>query len=180
MAWEVPLVLKDTVSIVAIGDTGLEPMALRTMLEAFNFRVDIHWVGSRKEAVEILRGSIPTFFPYIILSCHGDPTNGGCILVPDEPPLTIADLASIVHLPERVVLNLGCATGTEAFAAAFFKGGCVAYIAPADYVEGNAAIFFAIHLFYFLAQKKSLREAVELSRAHDECGLFRLYLPNGA
>jgi len=98
------------------------------------------------------------------------------ILVPNERPVSAAELSSIVRLPERIVVNLGCRTGTEALAAAFLGGGCDAYIAPLGYVEGNAAMMFAIHLFYFLAEKRPLTEAVQESCKHDaECALFKLY-----
>jgi hypothetical protein len=172
----VPFVPKETVSIVVIGSTGHEPFALRTMLEAFNYRVEIHWVGSRAEAVEILKGNIPTF-PHLILSCHGDEAEGGCILVPDEPPLTAHDLRDILHLPGKIVLNLGCATGTPAFAESFRAGRCAAYIAPTDYVQGNSALFFAVHLYYFLARQQTLEMAIAQARNHDEeCGLFQCFL----
>lgn len=173
----VPLVLKETVSIVVIGNTGLEPDALRTVLESFNYRVEIHWVGSRAEAIEILKGNLPTF-NHLILSCHGEPEDDA-ILVPDEPPIQSPELSEIVHLPGKLVLNLGCGLGTDKMADAFLKNGAEAYIAATDYVDGNSAIFFAIHLYYFMAlpNRKSLAEAVELSRLHDaECGLFKLFL----
>ena len=63
-----------------------------------------------------------------------------------------------------------------ALAQAFLNSGCEAYVAPTDYVHANAALFFAIHLFYFLAAKRSLSEAVEESRKHDTgCSLFKLW-----
>ncbi len=175
-AHTLPLVLKDTVSIVVIGDTGLEPHTLRAVLEGFNYRVEIHWTGSRAEALEILRGSIPTFDD-IILSCHGDPEAGG-ILVPDEPVITADELAQVVRLPGKRVLNLGCGLGTAALAAAFLTNGSAAYIGASDDVDGNSALFFALHLYYFMAlpNRKPLAESVELARQHDaECALFQLY-----
>jgi hypothetical protein len=69
-------------------------------------------------------------------------------------------------------------TGTDVLANAFLSGGCEAYVAPTGDVEANAAMLFAIHLFYFLEKKWSLYEAVEESRKHDaQCALFRLWTP---
>ena len=167
---EVPYVKKAAISLIAIGD-ALEATALRAVLERFNYRVEVHWVGSRREVLEILRGGVETF-PYVILACHGD-AHGG-VLVPGEPVIGAADLT--ISLPERIVVNLGCGTGRAESAARYLQGGCRAYIAPRAAVEGNAALMFSTHLFYFLAQERPLHEAVRLSREHDEaCGLFDLW-----
>ena len=85
-------------------------------------------------------------------------------------------MAQVVHLPGHIVVSLGCITGTEALANGFLNGGCEAYIASTHYVNASAALLFAIHLFYFLAAKHPLSEAVEEARQHDaECSLFRLW-----
>jgi len=169
---EFPLVLQESVSLIVVSYSSLEAVALRSVLECFNYRVEVHWVGSRRQLLEILRGSVPTFH-YVVLSCHGE---GDSILVPHERSVSAAELASIVQMPGRLVVNLGCRTGTDALAAAFLGGGCDAYIAPTDDIEGKAAMLFAIHLFYFLAEKRPLTEAVQESRKHDAgCALFKLY-----
>ena len=169
---EVPRALQEPLSLIVVSYSSLEAMALRSVLECFNYRVEVHWVGSRQQFLEILGGNVPTF-RYVVLSCHGEDDS---ILVPYERPVSAAELSNTVQLPGRIVVNLGCRTGTEALATAFLGGGCDAYIAPTDYVDGNAAMLFAIHLFYFLAKKHTLTEAVEESRKHDaECALFKLY-----
>ena len=169
-----PLVFQEPLSLVAVSFSDLEAIALRSVLEYFNYRIEIHWVGSRPQFLEILNGNIPTFH-YLILSCHGDETG---ILVPYQESVPAMDLAKTVKLPGKIILNLGCNTGIEPIVRAFLKGGCEAYIAPSDYVEGNAAMLFSIHLLYFLAAKHSLVEAVELSRQNDkQCALFKLFLP---
>ena len=168
--YEVPYVRKETISLIAIGDP-LEATALRSVLERFNYRVEVHWVGSRKEVLEILRGTVETF-PYLILSCHGDERGG--ILVPDEPVITTAD--NEINLPDHIVLNLGCGTGQEDDASRYLTGGCRAYIAPTLAIESSSALLFTIHLFYFLKQQYSLADTVRLSRGHDaECELFQLW-----
>ena len=162
--------------MVLVSYTDLEAMTLRNGLECFNYRTEIHRVGSRPQFIEILRGNIPTF-RYVVLSCHGD-ENG--LVVPYQNPVSAMELAQVAHLPGHTVISLGCITGTEALANAFLSGGCEAYVAPTDYVNANAALFFAMHLFYFLAARCSLSEAVEESRKHDaECSLFKLWCSGG-
>lgn len=167
-----PLVLQEPVSIVLVSYTDLEAMTLRNVLECFNYRVEMHRVGSRPQFIEILRGGIPTF-RHVVLSCHGD-ENG--LVVPYQAPVSPAELARIAHLPDHVVVSLGCMTGTEALARAFLDGGCAAYVAPTDNVSARAALLFAIHLFYFMGGKRSLDDAVQASRQHDRaCALFKLW-----
>lgn len=168
-----PLVAQTPVSIVMVSYTDMEALALRSVLECFNYRVEMHHVGSRPQFLEILRGNIPTH-PYVILSCHGDEH---ALVVPYQSPVAAAEVGQVAQLPGRTVVSLGCGTGTEPLATAFLKSGCEAYVAPTGGVEANAAMLFAIHLFYFLAAKQSLSEAVEASRQHDaECALFQLWL----
>jgi len=172
-----PLVLQEPISIVSVSYTDLEAMTLRNVLECFNYRVEIHRVGSRPQFLEILRGNIPTF-QHVVLSCHGD-ENG--LVIPYQNPVSATELAQVVHLPGHIIVSLGCITGTEALANAFLSGGCEAYIAPTDYVKANAVLLFAVHLFYFLANKRPLSEAVEESRRHDaECSLFKLWISQTA
>ena len=169
---EVPLVLQEPLSLVAVSYGGLEAVALRSVLECFNYRVEVHWVGSRPQLLQILRGNVPTF-RYVVISCHGEDEG---ILVPFERPVPAVELGCVVNMPGHVVVNLGCRTGTDALAAAFLDGGCDAYVAPTGDVTANAALLFAIHLFYFLAGERPLTAAVQESRSHDaECALFKLF-----
>jgi hypothetical protein len=111
----------------------------------------------------------------VLLSCHGEDGN---FVIPYQNSLTAVELAQIVHLPNHIVVSLGCSTGAEALAGAFLDGGCEAYVAPTGDVEANAAMLFAIHLYYFLEKKWPLGQAVEESRKHDaQCSLFKMWLP---
>lgn len=169
-----PLVHEEPISLIMVSYTDLEAIALRSVMEYFNYRVEVHRIGSRPQFLEILNGNIPTY-RYLIFSCHGDETG---ILVPYQEPVSATDLAAIVRLPGKIIVNLGCLTGTEPIAKAFLEGGCEAYIAPVNFIEGNAALLFAIHLFYFLGAKRTLAEAVqELCKHDDQCALFKLFLP---
>ncbi len=169
-----PLVLQEPISMVLVSYTDGEAMTLRNVLECFNYRVEIHRVGSRPQFLELLRGNIPTF-RQVLLSCHGEE---GSFVIPYQNPLSAVELAQTVCLPGHIVVSLGCMTGTEALACAFLDGGCEAYVAPTGGVEANAALLFAIHLYYFLEKKWPLDQAVEESRKHDaQCSLFKLWLP---
>ncbi len=169
-----PLLLQEPISIILVSYTEGEAMTLRSVLECFNYRVEIHRVGSRPQFLEILRGNIPTF-RHVILSCHGD-ENG--FVIPSQNSLSAAELAHDVNLAGKRIVSLGCETGTEALARAFLRGGCEAYVAPTDGVEANAAMLFAIHLFYFLGERMPMGDAVEESRKHDsQCSRFKLWSP---
>jgi hypothetical protein len=156
---------------VVLGD-ALEAMALRAVLERFNFRVEVHWVGSRKEMLEILSGRIETS-KHVIISCHGAEKG---INVPEEKPISPSEIQKMANLKGKIVVNLGCLTGKKEYAQAFLEQGkVVAYIAPTDHVHGNSALMFAIRLFYELGKKKSLQEAVKTACGLDKrTGLFKL------
>jgi hypothetical protein len=167
------LVFQDPISIILVSYTEGEAMTLRDVLECFNYRVEIHRVGSRPQFLEILRGNIPTF-RHVLLSCHGEDGN---LVIPYQNPLSAVELVQTVHLPDHIVVSLGCGTGTEALASAFLGGGCEAYVAPTSPVAANVALLFAIHLYYYLGKKWTLIQAVEESRKHDDqCSLFKLWM----
>ena len=171
MEHDVPLVLKKPITIVSISDV-LEAIALRTLLEGFDYRVTVHWVGSRRELLEILAGNIETDVT-VILSCHG--TDGG-IYMPDERPLPPEEVADTARLADTVVVNLGCLTGSEAFAEAFRAAGVAHYVAPTDYPDGRAALNFASNLFFLLAAQVSMQDAVKRAANFDpETAQFELH-----
>lgn len=172
---EAPFVPKTPLSLIVLEWSGLESTALRGMLEYFNYRVDTHWIGSRKEFIEILKGNIPTA-DFLILSCHGDEKEG-MYTCPDEKPLLPDEIRKASKLKNKTILSLGCATGTDEFAAAFLDTGSSAYIAPKDYPFGNSSLLFAIHLCYQVSQhKKPLAEAFEMAKKYEkESSMFQLW-----
>lgn len=172
---EAPLVPKLPLSLIVLEWSGLESTALRGALEYFGYRVDTHWIGSRKEFIEVLKGKIPTA-DTIVISGHGD-EDEGMHTCPDEKPLRPQELVEVAKLNGKTVVSLGCSTGTEEFAQAFLKAGCTCYVAPTGYPFGNSALLFAIHIFYAMAQKKkTLTEAVEEAKEYDaESADFRLW-----
>ncbi len=156
MTHEVPYVPKQVVTIVVVGDS-FEASALRAVLESFNYRVTIHWVGSRKEFLMLLGGRIPINDEIVVFSCHGIEQG---IDVPGEEPVSPQEIGEVAKLPNKTIVNLGCKTGGAAFREAFEQAGATHYIAPDDYPEGSAAMIFAANVFYFLGAGKSLDEAV--------------------
>jgi hypothetical protein len=171
---EAPLVKKVPVSIIALPGGEAESTALRGVLEYFGYRVDMHLIGSRKEFIEILKGSIRTE-QLIVLCCHGD--NDG-IVMGDEKPVTPLDISQSIGLNSKSILNLGCSTGSKEFIDAFRKNAkCEAYIAPTGYPFGNTALLFAVHTLYACIQhKKKLKDSVKASRRFDkESAMFNIW-----
>lgn len=171
-----------TVLIVAFGDTGNEPEALRQTLEAFGFFVVTKYIGRPSDLTDTLSGQLPLEPDFLVLSCHGE---NGSILMPvlgesvyreDEPrgPFSADEVARYLRLSGKVILNLGCSTGLSPLSDAFARDNT--YIAPTDDVEGSSALMFAIRFFYELARNgRSIPDACRLARATDqETALFHL------
>lgn len=170
MSHEVPYVAKKDVTVLAVGDP-FEAAAVRAILEGFNYRVTVHWIGSRKELLKILSGDIPTD-QTLILSCHGVAEG---IVIPDEPVLTAEEVGAAAKLDGKTIVNLGCLTGSSVFTQAFKKAGVQEYIAPIDYPDGKAAIGFVSNLFLLLADEVGLSSAVNRASNFDvEMQQFKL------
>ena len=171
------------VLIVVIGNTGSEAEALRQSLEAFGYFVAIKYIGRPNDFVSVLNGDLIFEPDSIILSCHGEdgeilmPLLGEDIYEPDEPRgnMSASDIDRYLKLQGKMILNLGCTTGETAIAKAFSKQNT--YIAPIDYIEGSAALYFAISLFYEMSKDGArLEEAYKVAKASDsETELFQLF-----
>ena len=171
------------VLIVVIGNTGSEAEALRQSLEAFGYFVAIEYIGRPNDFVSVLNGELIFEPDAIILSCHGEegemmmPLLGENVYVPDEPRgnMSASDIDKYLKLQGKQILNLGCTTGETAMAKAFSKQNT--YIAPIDYIEGSAALYFAISLFYEMSKDGAqLEDAFKVAKAKDsETELFQLF-----
>lgn len=171
MTHEVPYVPKKSITIVVVGDS-FEASALRAVLENFNYRVTVHWVGSRKEFLMLLDGRIPINDDIVVLSCHGIDQG---IDIPGEEPVGPQEISEVAKLPNKTIINLGCKTGDTAFQEAFKQAGAAHYIAPGDYPEGSAAMVFAVSLFYLLKAGRSFHDAVAQAASMDnETEQFKL------
>ncbi|QBD83463.1 hypothetical protein EPA93_13410 [Ktedonosporobacter rubrisoli] len=168
---------------VDLLDGDLWGGTIRVALEGFGIKVNRFPVGRAQHAINVLSGEEATA-PYVLLAMHGDYDQ---LLLPALAPeieaterfhgaLTPQDLHSFVDLPGRIVISLGCETGTPNLARAFLDHGCIAYIGPEGAPFGYASMFVPIFLFYELTEGRSLAEAVERLRKHDqELAMWRIF-----
>lgn len=171
------------IDLIVLGNS-LEAIAMRGMLESFGFEVRSHFIGNAKKLVSLLNTK-ENLYEILILSCHGN--ERGMLLpelaeelektMPYHKTLTATDCSEFLKLQNQVVINTGCCLGNEKFANSFIQQGAKAYIGPETYVEGNAALFFAISFLYFhLCNHLSLQEAFTKAKALDsETSLFSLH-----
>ena len=169
--------------IVNLMDAGNEAEALRQTLEHMNYFVGMKNIGRPKDFMEVLAGRTPFDPDCIIISCHGEngkilmPVLGESVYFADEPKgdFSSKGIGQYLKLSGKTIINLGCTTGIDDMGAVFSRNNT--YIAPSDYVEGNAALFFTIRLFYELASKACTVKAAYLSarETDPETGSFHLY-----
>ncbi len=91
---------------------------------------------------------------------------------------SVDELADIVRLPGKVIVSVGCASGSPELADVFLSSGATAYIAPVTSPFGHAAPVFVTILFFALTQGRTLEEAVEVARSVDrELAIWQLFKP---
>lgn len=171
-----------SILILVIGSTGNEPEALRQSLEYFGYFVAIKYIGRPNDLISVMKGDFLFDPDCIILSCHGEngeiimPVLGDDVYEADEPRgnFSASDIDKYLKLKNKLILNLGCTTGEKALAKAFSKKNT--YIASDDYTEGNAALYFAISLFYELSKGTELDKSYKIAKATDsETKLFKIF-----
>ncbi|MGI8856523.1 MAG: hypothetical protein ACR2JW_12290 [Thermomicrobiales bacterium] len=163
-----------SLSLVTMGHLGPEPVAVKNLLECLPYRVRLYQVDDCRGLLPILRGDVPTD-RFVILSCYGRNYRNPA---PDDGPFAASDVMDAIALPGKIILNLGCQTGTNVFATAFLRGGVAAYIAPTGTVDVLTAVLFLFYLFCFLDQRLPLQAAVARACAKDAtCAQFTLSLP---
>lgn len=168
--------------IACLGDS-LEALTLRQSLELFGAQVSLRLIGRPNDLLDVLAGDSPA--DARILCGHGDEGNfllpelGEEVYLPGEPkgPLTPEEIRAHLGLSHTLIVSTACTTGYPQTAAAFAQNGNT-YIAPADYVEGTAAYFFVVRLFYeMLYLGRTAEEACHAAASTDEeCGLFRCFV----
>lgn len=168
--------------ILVIDSTGNEPEALRQTLEYLGYFVGIIYIGRPNNLISILKGNLPFDPDCIILSCHG---GNGEIIMPvlsadvyeeNEPigNFTALCIDKYLKLKNKLILNLSCTTGEKALAKAFSKNNT--YIAPEKYIEGNAALYFTISIFYEMAKGTAVDKAYKTAKSTDsETKLFKIF-----
>ncbi|KUF34727.1 MULTISPECIES: hypothetical protein [Lysinibacillus] len=176
------------VHLVIGPDCDFESMAIRAALESFDARVTIHLIGRPNDLIDVLSGEdLPSKMDYLILNFHG---NEGRFCLPelgedvyeDNEPKSIyferQDVLSYCQLQDVKVIAAGCTLGWQQLATAFLESGCHSYLAPDDYIEGNANLMFLIRFFYeIITNQRNQQEAFELAQAIDaETAMYKLYL----
>lgn len=173
-------------TVTLIDMEGGPAGALRPALEAYGLRVDYTLVGQARHLIAALDRPVAE---YVILACHGDE---GRILVPElapslerfQPthgPWGPAEIRRYVRVSDATVISTGCETGTEELAEAFLDAGAAAYVAPNRAPFGYASLFAPLLLFYELTERRTLRQAVDRLRAHDdELAMWHLHTRENA
>jgi hypothetical protein len=173
------------VAVIDCGETG-EALLLRGLLENMGAVVALHQPGTPADFLLVL-GQGEEAPGFIVICGHGD-ENGlvfgeyapdidtSCLVRRSMPARA---LAAKVDLPGRVVLGTACGTGSSEFGRAFIAGGVRAYIAPASYPEGAAALLFVHHFFYSIPCCGTEPEAAYLHAGSydEESGKFTLQGP---
>ena len=170
-----------TIDILSI-DNSLEMFALRSNLEWWGIRANLFLIGKGNDLLEWNKESKSE---YVIWGCHGD-QDGICLpeLAPEiakeqifQTHISPSNISKDFDLSNQIVISNGCLTGKESFGKAFKEAGASHYIAPNDYPEGDASLFFLSSLSYFhFCKGLSLDEAFEISRGQDDnTKMFRFY-----
>ncbi|MCK8100828.1 delta-aminolevulinic acid dehydratase [Bacillus sp. 2CMS4F] len=174
------------ITLVAGPNCELESFALRSALEYYGAKVHMHWVGRPNDLVSVLSGENRGETDYLILSFHGEdgkfilPELGQDVYEKNEP-------RSCYFGPEEVranadlrgvhVLATGCTLGDKRLAEAFRQCKSSSYIAPGDYIDGNATLIFVLTFIYeLMTNAKSQEAAFQKAASIDkETSLFQLY-----
>ena len=173
--------------MIALSYCDAEAAALRSALEWYHTDVMIRCIGRPMDFLDVLEGKVP-FPPDVLILCgHGDdgsflmPELGADVYLDGEPRSIAPDnVRAHLKLRPKLCISTACASGTPDMGAAFADCG-VPYLAPCDYIEGAAPLFFILHVFYLhLFGGKTIPEAVETARATDaETEMYTLYQPDG-
>ncbi len=148
------------VLILHTDDVGNEHEAIRQTLEYFGYEVFNKAIGRPADFVDFISGKNEwsARFPIWVLSVHGEegriimPELGNDVYFEGEPRVPIGPelLSRHARFSGQCVLTTGCSLGSGQMARAFIENGADSFIAPADYIEGNAALLFIHHFFYQL------------------------------
>ena len=165
-----------TVDLFAGHGMGDIVSAVRPMLESMRIGVVLWSLANEHNLRRVFAGE-NSDAPYVVVAMHGDA--GRMLLAPGDSTagfkssFSVEEVRSMVRVPGKVVVGLGCASGTQEWADAFFEGGATDYIAPASAPFAHAGSVFTTILFYALTQGRDLGEAVETARAvDDELAIF--------
>lgn len=169
--------------LIVVGDQcTLEALSLRNALEYFGYKVRLRYIGRPSDFMSILSMDIEDDF--LVICNHG--RDGGFVMpeleesvyLPNEPRdlIQVSDLRDLVMLRDSIVISTACGVGYESMSKVFLKGGARAFIAPKDYVEGNAGLLFVLQYFYrYLSKDNSDRAFESAASVDEETSLFKLF-----
>lgn len=174
------------VLIAVFPNAGNEPEALRQVLESFGCLVLTKYIGRPNDFISVL-GGMNHFDPdIVILSGHGEdgkfimPVLDNSVYTEDEPKgnFSSAEIRQYLKLAGKTIVSTCCTTGTANVANVFSEENV--YIAPADYIEGNAVLLFMVDFFYQMIQRNlTIEDAWNHARSLDkETALFAFYNNN--
>ncbi len=165
-----------TVDLFAGHGMGAIVSAIRPMLESMRIGV-VLWSLTNEQNLRRVFAGENSDAPYVVVAMHGDA--GRMLLAPgDSTPgfkssFSVEEVRSMVRVPGKVVVGLGCASGTQEWADAFFEGGATDYIAPTSAPFAHVGSVFPTILFYALTQGQVLADAVQTARSvDDELAIF--------
>lgn len=140
------------ISIICLNENStLETIALRGALEYFGYVPNVHWLGSIDQFKEIVSGKVE-LADVVVFSAHGCEEG---FYGTDNAVIALKDMK--IQLKDKIVLSLGCVTGSQPFATEFVKGGVAFYIAPPSYPEGNSSLIFALAFLWKLQLTNNAR-----------------------
>lgn len=172
---------------LAVGENcESEAYALRATLEYFDIRVTTRWIGRPNDFIEVISAKEDlSQYDYLLLSFHGDeqrfclPEIGADVYSKHEPKsafFTAQDVQKFARFKQSKIICSGCTLGTENLAQVILNAGAKEYIAPVDYIDGNASLMFLTRFFYQLSLSDSSKKAFkQASSINKETRLYRRY-----
>lgn len=159
-----------TVDIVQGYEMADTVHAIRSSLETMKIGVNV-WRLANERNVRRVLGGTDVDAPFLVVAMHGD--SGRLLLAPGSSTpgftssFTMDEVRSMLHVHDKVVIGMGCASGTPEWADVYMGAGAIDYVAPSGAPFAHAAPLFVIVLFYALTQGRDLADAVELARGLD-------------
>lgn len=175
---------------VSIVDVGGDGAGLRTLFEAFQCVVHLHWTGTPNDFLKVISqgAAVPR---YVIIDGHG--TERGLYFgeygegidtsMLQEGYLGPDAIRERVYLPEATVVNLTCFGGDRRMADAFLAGRIQGYIGCRTDPDGGAMHLFVANFIYNVAVRKlSDRDAwyrAVRDTDHPDIDMISFYHPDG-
>ena len=172
------------IGIINSQDTGNEAEAIRQVVEYFGCQTILYKVGRPMDFINVLNGNNRLEnIRFLVICGHGVnqrfvmPQLAEDVYIENEPKTDIGIelLEEHAQFQNQIIMTTGC--NLAELGTIILQKGADAYIAPTDYIDGNAGLQFVVRFFYELLQnQRSIRQAFQLAKTIDkETGLFKLY-----